>query len=72
MKRVSREQELVAELEAQLGRPITRDDWDCLDVNPSTKTLTVARNPLLAEIRALEGTRTRDFDLPPNPGQIDA
>ena len=65
---VPKEQELVAELEAQIGRPVTPGDWDCVDVNAEMQTLTVARDPLLSEIRAKEGTRMRDCDLPGNFG----
>ena len=65
---VPKEQELVAELEAQIGRPVTARDLACVDVNEAARTLTVARDPLLSEIRAKEGTRMRDMDLPKNPG----
>jgi len=65
---VPKEQELVAELEAQIGRPVTPGDWACVDVNEAMRTITVARDPLLSEIRAKEGTRPRDNDLPRNFG----
>ena len=56
----SREQ-IAAELEAQIGRPLTEADWQCVDIND--ETITVARNPLLAEIRAKEKNRRRGLDL---------
>jgi hypothetical protein len=58
---VPKKQEFAAELEAQVGRPLTRADWNCVDINDDT--ITVARNPLLAEIRAKEGERRRGLDL---------
>jgi hypothetical protein len=64
MKTVSKEQKLVAELEAQIGRPVSEEDWKCVDVNHEAHTITVARDPLLAEIRNRESTRPRDGDLP--------
>ena len=57
----SKKQAFAAELEAQIGRPLTAEDWKCLDINDDT--VTVARNPLLAEIRAKEGNRRRGLDL---------
>ena len=68
---VPKEQELVAELEAQIGRPVTPGDWDCVDVNEAARTITVARDPLLSEIRAKEGTRMRDCDLPGVSGRVE-
>ena len=50
-----------AELETQIGRPLTDEDWKCVDINDDT--VTVARNPLLTEIRANEGQRRRGLDL---------
>ncbi|HXE51705.1 MAG TPA: hypothetical protein VN541_01775 [Tepidisphaeraceae bacterium] len=58
----------IAELEAQIERPVTDLDMECVDINESARTLTVARNPLLSEIRSVETTRFRGKDLPPNPG----
>jgi len=58
---VPKEQQFAAELEAQVGRPLTPDDWKCVDINDDT--VTVARNPLLAEIRAKEKRRRRGLDL---------
>jgi len=60
-------QEKLAEIEAQIGRKIEPPDWACLDINESARTVTVARDPLLSEIRLQERTRTRGLDLPPNP-----
>lgn len=57
----------IAELEAQVERNITPADLECVDINESARTLTVARNPLLEEIRFKEQTRHRGKDLPPNP-----
>ena len=57
----------IAELEAQIERPVSDADMTCLDINESARTLTVAREPLLSEIRAVEATRFRGKDLPPNP-----
>ncbi|HEY8748891.1 MAG TPA: hypothetical protein VIM11_13000 [Tepidisphaeraceae bacterium] len=64
MKVLPKEQKLVAELEAQIGRPVSEEDWKCVDVNLEAHTITVARNPLLAEIRDRESDRPRDADLP--------
>ena len=60
-------QSKVAELEAQIGRPMTGADLACVDIDDEGRTMTVARSPLLMEIRAKERGRTRDQDLPPNP-----
>ena len=68
---VPKEQELIAELEAQIGRPVSPGDWDCVDVNEAARTITVARDPLLSEIRAKERGRPRDNDLPKNAGRVD-
>lgn len=57
----SKEQNFAAELEAQIGRPVTEADWKCVDIND--ETVTVARNPLLGEIRAKERSRRRGLDL---------
>jgi hypothetical protein len=56
-----KKQAFAAELETQVGRPLTGEDWKCVDINDDT--VTVARNPLLAEIRAKEGQRRRGLDL---------
>ena len=61
MASIPKEQKFVAELEAQIGRPPTEADWRCVDIND--QTITVARNPLLAEIRAKEKDRRRGLDL---------
>ncbi len=66
-QQVVKEQMLIAELEAQIGRPVTDRDWACVDVNEAARTMTVARDPLLSEIRAKETTRARDMDLPKSP-----
>jgi len=58
---IPKEQKFVAELEAQIGRTPTPEDWKCVDIND--QTITVARNPLLAEIRAKEKLRRRGLDL---------
>lgn len=50
-------QEQIAEIEAQVGRTITPDDLACVDINESMRTMTVARNPLLAEVRVAENDR---------------
>ena len=73
MKVLPKEQKLVAELEAQIGRPVSEEDWKCVDVNLEAHTITVARNPLLAEIRDRESNRPRDADLPAPaaPGKSD-
>ena len=63
MKTVPTQQKLIAELEAQIGRPVTEEDLACVDVNEEGQTITVARNPLLAEIRIKEGERHRGLDL---------
>jgi hypothetical protein len=60
-------QSQIAELEAQLGREMTQTDWVHFDINEIEKTVTVADNGLLHEIRSNEETRTRGLDLPPNP-----
>ena len=57
----TKEERLAAELQAQVGRPLTPEDWKCVDINDDT--MTVARNPLLAEIRAKEKNRRRGLDL---------
>jgi hypothetical protein len=58
---IPKDQKFAAELEAQVGRPLTEADWKCVDIND--QTITVARNPLLAEIRAKEKHRRRGLDL---------
>jgi hypothetical protein len=50
-------QEQIAEIEAQVGRKITQDDLACVDINESTQKMTVARNPLLGEVRCAENDR---------------
>jgi hypothetical protein len=60
-------QSQIAELETQLGREMTASDFASLDINEIAKTVTVADDALLFEIRAQEETRTRGLDLPPNP-----
>jgi len=60
-------QSRIAELEAQLGREMTESDLGCLDINENAKTVTVACDGMLGEIRSQEETRTRGLDLPPNP-----
>lgn len=50
-------QEQIAEIEAQVGRQITPEDLACVDVNGATQKMTVARNPLLAEVRCAENDR---------------
>ena len=57
--------EQIAELEAQIGRKITPVDLACVDINDAGKTMTVARDPLLSEIRSKENTRNRERG--PNP-----
>ncbi len=61
MASAEKKQAFAAELETQVGRPLTAEDWKCVDINDDT--VTVARNPLLAEIRAREGQRRRGLDL---------
>ncbi|HEY2588635.1 MAG TPA: hypothetical protein VGI81_23035 [Tepidisphaeraceae bacterium] len=58
-------QEQIAEIEAQVGRPITPDDLACVDINESARTMTVARNPLLAEVRFAENDRNDRSDAFP-------
>ena len=53
-------QEQIAELEAQLGRKVTDADLGCVDINDSGRTMTVARDPLLSEIRSAESARNRE------------
>jgi hypothetical protein len=60
-------QSQIAELETQLGREMTEADLASLDINEIAKTVTVADDALLFEIRTQEETRTRGLDLPPNP-----
>jgi hypothetical protein len=60
-------QSQIAELETQLGREMTKSDLASLDINEAAKTVTVADDALLFEIRAQEETRNRGLDLPPNP-----
>ena len=55
-------QEQIAEIEAQVGRPITPEDLACVDINESSRTMTVARNPLLAEVRSAESDRNGRSD----------
>lgn len=50
-------QEQIAEIEAQVGRKITEADLACVDINDSAQKMTVARNPLLAEVRSAENDR---------------
>jgi hypothetical protein len=50
-------QEQIAEVEAQVGRKITDADLACVDINEPMRKMTVARNPLLAEIHGAENTR---------------
>ena len=52
-------QEQIAELEAQLGRKVTDSDLNCVDINENGRTMTVARDPLLSEIRSAESVRSR-------------
>jgi hypothetical protein len=58
-------QEQVAELEAEVGRPITDADLECLDINETAQTMTVARDPLLSEIRCEENARNRELGSNP-------
>jgi hypothetical protein len=60
-------QSKIAVLEEELGRAMTPGDWGHIDINKKAQTITVAGDPLLAEIRCHELTRDRGFDLPPNP-----
>lgn len=50
-------QEQIAEVEAQLGRKVTDADLRCVDINDKGRTMTVARDPLLSEIRSAETER---------------
>lgn len=50
-------QEQIAEIEAQVGRKITQEDLSCVDINESAQKMTVARNPLLGEVRCAENDR---------------
>ena len=58
-------QEQIAEVEAQVGRKITDADLACVDINESARKMTVARNPLLAEIHAAENTRNNQSETFP-------
>ena len=58
-------QEQIAELEAQVGRKLTSADMACVDVNPEGKTMTVARDPLLSEIRVKENAWNREHGSDP-------
>lgn len=49
--------EQIAEIEAQVGRKITPEDLACVDINESAQKMTVARNPLLGEVRSAENDR---------------
>lgn len=53
-------QEQIAEVEAQLGRKVTDADLGCVDINDKGRTMTVARDPLLSEIRSAETERNRE------------
>ena len=59
-------EEQIAELEAQVGRKLTGADLACVDVNPAGKTMTVARDPLLSEIRVKENAWNRDHRADPD------
>lgn len=50
-------QEQIAEIEAQVGRKITPEDLACVDINEEARKMTVARNPLLGEVRGAEHDR---------------
>jgi hypothetical protein len=50
-------QEQIAEIEAQVGRKITPEDMACVDINEAMRKMTVARNPLLGEVRSAEHDR---------------
>jgi hypothetical protein len=55
----------IAELEAQTGRRITEHDLGCLDINYVLQTMTVARDPLLSEIRIVETAWNEDHGADP-------
>ena len=59
-------QEQIAELEAQVGRRLTQADMACVDVNPAGKTMTVARDPLLSEIRVKENAWNAEHKSDPD------
>jgi hypothetical protein len=58
-------QEQIAELEAQIGRRLTPADMSSVDINETGKTMTVARDPLLSEIRVKENVWNRDHGSDP-------
>ncbi|HSU67304.1 MAG TPA: hypothetical protein VLJ39_10560 [Tepidisphaeraceae bacterium] len=58
-------QEQVAELEALLERKFEPQDLGCLDINEAAHTMTVARDPLLSEIRTAENERNRSVGSNP-------
>jgi hypothetical protein len=58
-------QEQIAELEAQIGRRITHADMAAVDINELGKTMTVARDPLLSEIRIKENAWNREHGSDP-------
>ena len=58
-------EEKIAELEAQLGRGVSNRDLDCVDINEHERTMTVARDPLLSEIRTAENARNQQIGSNP-------
>jgi hypothetical protein len=58
-------QEQIAELEAQVGRKIGEADLACLDINTAGHTMTVARDPLLSEVRKVETEKNRELGSNP-------
>lgn len=55
----------IAEIEAEVGRKLNPDDMGCLDINEKCRTMTVARDPLLSEIREAENARNRELGSNP-------